>query len=219
MRNDEFKDLDDLIETARREHRTPPPAPREALWERIDATRAPQRRIVRTDFRRHLRWAAAAAAMLAAGVLLGRLAPDPATPGAGPQQVVVAPEAASGERAAEAGNPLYDRVAVAVLDRADALLTDFRVRSCAEDETRTEVKSWAGSLLSETRLLMNTPAGDDPELGRLLSELELVLAQLSMLSDDRCETDSAWIVDGMKRRDTLERLRAEASVRRDRIAL
>ena len=120
------------------------------------------------------------------------------------------------------GNPLYDRLTVAVLDRADALLTDFRSRDCAgvaSPEGRETLKTWAGSLLSETRLMLDTPVTDDPELRPVFRELELVLSQLSSLSDTRCEDDSAWIVAGMDRRDTLERLRTVAAARRDRIAL
>ena len=111
---------------------------------------------------------------------------------------------------------------MAVLDRADALLTDFRSRDCAgvaSPEGRETLKTWAGSLLSETRLMLDTPVTDDPELRPVFRELELVLSQLSSLSDTRCEDDSAWIVAGMDRRDTLERLRTVAAARRDRIAL
>lgn len=220
-------DWNDLMETARREHRAPPPVPRERLWERVDATRAPQRRIVRPRFPLALRWTAAAAAVLAAGLLLGRIAaegPAPLPAGA-PVTVAADTAAAAPERLRDAptgANALYDRVTVAVLDRADALLTDFRTRACTGAETadgREGLKTWAGSLLSETRLMMNTPVGDDPELRRLLQELELVLAQLSSLNAARCEDDSAWIVAGMDRRDTLERLRTVAASRRDRIAL
>ena len=41
---------------------------------------------------------------------------------------------------------------------------------------------WAGGLLLQTRLLLDSPVADDPEMQELLEELELVLAQIVSLS-------------------------------------
>jgi len=209
-------DTDDIIDTARREHRAPPGAPRERLWERIDAARAPQRaekKIVRPFSWSAARWIAATAAVLVVGVALGRWSErfDDGSQAGAPVAVA--------QGRVVTGTEVYDRLAVTMLDRADALLTDFRTTSCSGVESSTRLSTWAGSLLTETRLLMSTPVADDPDMGRLLSELELVLAQLSGLSGVRCDEDSAWIRDGLERRDTLDHLRTVASARRERIAL
>lgn len=210
------RDIDDIIDTARREHRAPPEAPRDRLWERIDAARAPARaekKVVRPFSWSTARWVAATAAVLVLGVALGRWSEGLDLGGDGPAPVAVA----GGE--VVTGTAVYDRLAVTMLDRADALLTDFRTTSCSGVENSTRLSTWAGSLLSETRLLMSTPVADDPDMGRLLADLELVLAQLAGLSGVRCDEDSAWIRDGLERRDTLDHLRTVASARRERIAL
>jgi hypothetical protein len=210
------QDIDDIIDTARREHRAPPEAPRERLWERIDAARAPARaenKVVRPSVWSSARWIAATAAVLVLGVALGRWSERFDLGGGGNAPMAVA------QGDVVTGTAVYDRMAVTMLDRADALLTDFRTTPCSGPARSTRLSTWAGSLLSETRLLMSTPVADDPDMGRLLSELELVLAQLAGISGSRCDEDSAWIRDGLERRDTLDHLRTVASARRERIAL
>jgi hypothetical protein len=220
MSNDK---LDKIIEAARHEHNAPPQVPRERIWERVDAARTPQRKITRPNFSRHLSWTAAVAAVLACGVLLGRWSINDQRPSLNstvpPAIVSTDPTPAPQPVAIDRNAAVYDQVTVAVLDKADALLTNFRTRTCNDQASATGINKWAGSLLSETRLLMNSQVGEDPELKRLLNELELVLAQLSDLSAARCENDSAWIKNGMERRDTLERIRTVATARRSRNAL
>jgi hypothetical protein len=46
------------------------------------------------------------------------------------------------------------------------------------------VAVWSKDLLSTTRLLLDSPAGADPQLRALLEDLELVLVQLSQLPAD-----------------------------------
>ena len=64
------------------------------------------------------------------------------------------------------------------LGRADALLTKVaQVRESGRPAP--EIQSWAESLLLETRLLLDSPAAEDPSLASLLLDLELTLAQVS----------------------------------------
>ena len=64
------------------------------------------------------------------------------------------------------------------LGRADALLTKVaHVRESGRPAP--EIQSWAESLLLETRLLLDSPAAQDPSLASLLLDLELTLAQVS----------------------------------------
>jgi hypothetical protein len=44
------------------------------------------------------------------------------------------------------------------------------------------LSTWARDLLTSTRLLLDSPAADDPRRVRLLQDLELVLAQIVQLS-------------------------------------
>jgi hypothetical protein len=78
----------------------------------------------------------------------------------------------------------YQVAAVQHMSRAEALLTTFRAgaRAGAVDE---EVQPWARDLLSSTRLLLDSPAGQDPALRALLGDLELVLAQIVQLPAQR----------------------------------
>ncbi|HEX6059240.1 MAG TPA: hypothetical protein VFZ11_09520 [Gemmatimonadaceae bacterium] len=78
----------------------------------------------------------------------------------------------------------YRLAAVQHMSRAEALLTTFRVGARA-GEVDAAIQPWARDLLSGTRLLLDSPAGDDLELRALLGDLELVLAQIVQLSAQR----------------------------------
>jgi hypothetical protein len=64
----------------------------------------------------------------------------------------------------------------------------------------------AGELLSTTRLLLDSPAAEDPELKVLLDDLELVLAQVVRLSSRRHDQEMELITDALEERDVLPRL-------------
>jgi hypothetical protein len=131
-----------------------------------------------------LRAGAAAAAVLVLGIGIGRMSkPTPALP-----PVAV--------RAPAPGTPLTSdayRVAVAQhLDRTEALLTSFRAEA-ASGQVDANVGAWADEMLSNTRLLLDSPAADDPKLKALLQDLELVLAQVAALPrhNEHTEVDLA----------------------------
>ena len=170
---------------------SPPRCPRDRMWARIDAERADRRKVVTADFSprrspafRILKLTAAVAAVLVLGILIGRMTQETGTP----PIIDSAPVAVVKEPTPETGNLRRDVYAMAARDlfgRADFLLTDFKVRSCGKDDL-SEVPDWAGGMLVQTRLLMDTPAADDLEMKNLLEELELVLAQIVGLSKDNC---------------------------------
>jgi hypothetical protein len=64
----------------------------------------------------------------------------------------------------------------------------------------SQFAAWAKGLLSNTRLLLDSPAGDDPRRAKLLQDLEQVLAQIAQLSPDARAQDreliQGSIVDG-----------------------
>ncbi|HYH82545.1 MAG TPA: anti-sigma factor [Longimicrobium sp.] len=115
---------------------------------------------------------AAAAAMLALGIGIGRMStPTPALP----RQTVEAPAPGT-----SMNSDAY-RVAVAQhLSRTETLLTSFRAET-AGGEVDASAREWAGQMLTNTRLLLDSPAANDPMLRTLLEDLELVLAQIAAL--------------------------------------
>ena len=207
------KEWDDLV----RGVNVPPEVPRERMWQVIDAARQDRRRVVTapglSGRRRPVefwRFAAGLAAVLVIGFALGRFsggtnAPS-AVPGAAPAAV------ASGDQPRPTTNDprlereVYRLAAASLFGRADYLLTDFKVRSCAEEDLAA-APALASGMLVQTRLLLDSPAARDPGLREMLEDLELVLAQIGGLSRDNCARDVAWIRQGLRERSTLDRLR------------
>jgi hypothetical protein len=189
----------------------PPPAPREAIWARIEAARATRRTTnvpaqpdvigLRRRFgRSSFAWSLALAAMLVIGIGLGRLSlrRGSAEPGSHP--------AANATASADTVPAPYRLAATEHLQRTEALLTSLAVD--AGTNGVGEVSTWARELLTDTRLLLASPAARDAELLRLLEDLELVLAQLAAIPAARAEQEVELIQNGMDESDVLLRLRA-----------
>jgi hypothetical protein len=138
---------------------------------------------------------AAAAAILLLGIGIGRVSKPPARL---PTTVVEAPAP---------GTPMTGdayRVAVARhLARTETLLASFR-SDAANGEVDGSMGEWAGQMLSTTRLLLDSPAADDPRLRVLLEDLELVLAQIAALPR-RSDTDVNTTEVDMARRAVEEK--------------
>jgi len=196
-----------------RDLNTPPAVPRDKMWQAIDDVR----RVKRQERRQVLamptvarprgglsgtwRLVAGLAAVLVIGVAVGRMTVTPEAP----QIAEVIEEGSTVDNTA-----VRDRInrlaTVDLFGRADFLLTDFKIQSCAQQATSPS-PAWAAGMLLQTRLLMDTSVARDPELNNLLEELELVLAQIVGLSRNNCAKDMAWIQKGLKENSTLERLR------------
>ena len=88
-------------------------------------------------------------------------------------------------------------------------LADFQARPADPEAAtaRAATATWAGGLLAQTRLLLDSPAADDADARRLLRELELVLAEIVALPDSGSAGDAARIADGLYDRATVQRLR------------
>jgi hypothetical protein len=199
---------DKELEKMARTHNPPPEVPRDRMWEKIDAARSDRRGVVQPDFTprrspafRILRMAAGVAAILVLGVFIGRMSEQQPAPVPVPVAVHEVQTTDS-----EIKKDIYRLAARDLFSRADFLLTDFKVRSCGKDDL-SEVPAWAGGMLVQTRLLMDTDVAEDVEMKILLDELELVLAQIVGLSRDNCASDMAWIRQGLQERDTIDRLR------------
>lgn len=77
--------------------------------------------------------------------------------------------------------PVYRHAALQTLGQAEILITAYR-EDLQHGRVDGQIDRWARQTLASTRLLLDSPAGDDPELRPLLEDLELVLAQIVQLS-------------------------------------
>lgn len=179
----------------------PNAAPRLEMWAAIQAAR----RTAAAPPRRRPPWIllSAIAAALLLGVGIDRVALQrPAAPAA---PVAVAPTAPP----SDPGDPsrLYRMAATQTLTQAEALLTAFRASQQSRTDTR-QLGTWGRQVLGSTRLLIDSPAGDDPQLRALLNDLELVLVQIIQLSGaDLDATDRALIDGALDESDLLPRIR------------
>jgi hypothetical protein len=192
--------LDERIREAAQAYNPPPETPREAMWARISearaqaaaGTRRPEARVL--PFRR---WrlvslaAAAAAAVLAVGIGIGR--------------VSVAPQTARWE-GPSANTTTYRLAAQEHLSQSEAFLTLFRSSLGRESDHRLASAS-ARQLLATNRLLLDSPAAVDPKTRLLLEDLELVLAEISQLSQRSRSEDLELIREGIERGNMMPRLR------------
>jgi len=105
----------------------------------------------------------------------------------------------------------YRTAAIQTLVQAEALLTTYRgTEGMTRDaQTMQQAARWARDVLSSTRLLIDSPAGRDPQLRMLFSDLELILAQIVQLSGTTLDARERELIDrAMRDRDLLPRLRS-----------
>lgn len=193
-------ELPEAIRAMVREYHTPPATPKAELWNRIRAARAHHakpagatRRVASGSARpigRWLAWTTGIAAILLAGIGLGRLSL------AGSREAVPATSTRGSER-------VYATAAVQHLSRAEIFLTTLRL----DPKMGVSLTGQARDLLSSTRLLLDSKAAADPKLRRLLEDLELILVQVAQLSDDRLDEELGFITGGLAQRNVLSRIR------------
>jgi hypothetical protein len=184
-----------LRDLARDYNQPPMIVPRDEMWQAIVAGRRPARSRVLIFSRRFAPLAAAAVIVLGVGFGLGRWSRSRplivvATP--------VVPEA-------------YAIVATQQLVQAQALLTAF---SAADRDVKNDARlaAWARDVLSNTRLLLDSPAGTDRRRRLLFEDLELVLVQIAELSPDAAANDRAAIARTLDHAQVLPRLKAAIPV-------
>ncbi len=186
--------LDERLRAAAPGYNLPPETPREEMWERIQVGRRagrPRTTRVLSFRRRWVRWAAAAAAILAVGIGIGR--------------VSVRPETAAWE-GPSANATTYRLAAQEHLSQSEAFLTLFRT-SLEERTDHRLASASARQLLATNRLLLDSPAAVEPATRLLLEDLELVLAEIAQLSPRSRAEDLQLIRDGLERGNVMPRLR------------
>jgi hypothetical protein len=96
------------------------------------------------------------------------------------------------------------------LNRAETLLTSFRTQPNATANADLQLALLARDLLSSTRLLLDSPAAQDPKVAALLVDLELILAQVARMTNPSAD-EREIIQEGLDRTAVLPRLRATTS--------
>ena len=196
MNEDRF---DELMHDAQRTYRSPPQPDFEAIWKGIEREHfgAPERS---PRFRLSTnRWIGIAATLIV-GIGIGRasiMLSHNATPARTPE--IHADSAMARPYELETSQYLGQTAALLV-----ALPSELKSGASPQFTSR------AGDLLSRTRLLMDSPAADDPAMRALLEDLELVLMQVVRLqSGNRSDLD--LINRALEQRDVIPRLRTAAA--------
>jgi hypothetical protein len=212
--------MDEIIREAGEHYHRPPPVPREELWAKIEEERR-RHRVLPMKNRRRARWMIwplAAAALLVIVFSIRYRESERYEP-----RGAEAPPEAAGDferegqpavtgRTRPAGSGTVARYAAAqLLSRTETVLAQFRMAD-EKDEEDDRITRWAQDLLLETRLVMNNPATEEPELRGLLGDLELTLARIVQYGSTpaggkKSPRDRNVIENGMKEKDLLARIR------------
>lgn len=171
--------------------------PREEMWRAIAAARTAGRTppgVTRLVPRTPWVLAAAAVALLAVGIGIGRM-------------TQTEPGSLARSTAVDSQTPAtYGVAATRHLTSAEAFVTAVRMSSYAARDTA--IQRWARELLTDTRLLLDSPAGEDQRRRALLEDLELLLVQVMELENSRTSDTNELLLDKTQQDQLLTRLRA-----------
>jgi hypothetical protein len=205
MSDEKFEEF--LQREAQAYNEPPATVPRDEMFAAIAAARAEAGRLT-TDDRRpttvyprflpRVAWIGMAATLLI-GVAIGKAA----------LQKQDAPRAVTSAAApADTAGTSYATAATAQLVRAEALLTAYGA-SNANTGVDQQLSTWARDILSNTRLLLDSPAAADPDRRRLLQDLELVLVLMVERSPTAgAAEERSHIERSIQRTQVLPRLRS-----------
>ena len=212
MTEDRF---DKLMRDAADTFRRPPEPPLDEMWAEIEARSGfratPSLESVTpiTSARRRFRvpsWAVAAATLVI-GIGIGRGSTAVGHVSTSKEPVVITAE---GPTTAPLSDTTLDRPyeleASQYLGQTAALLTSLGAEA-KSGRTGQQFTTRASDLLARTRLLMDSPAANEPAMRDLLEDLELVLAQVVRLRANGSSTDLDIINRALEQRDVIPRLR------------
>jgi hypothetical protein len=189
--------FDQWLKDAAKSYHSPLPTPREEMWKRIEDRRRHKHVI---ELRPWMRWALAAAAVLALGIGIGRWSANP-QPTVSPTATPVAVTNDSSRDFA------YEVAATQYFSRTEAFLTSFRAEA-SHGAGGARFAAQARDLLTTTQLMLDSPAGNDPQLRALLEDLELVLVQIAQLRAQGEAQEADIIRQGMNQSNVLPKLRS-----------
>jgi hypothetical protein len=200
--------FEEFLQREARSYNEPPAGvPRDEMFAAIRSRRveAGSRKAEGGRRRPRLAWLGMAATLVI-GVAIGKYA------FARREAAAPAPSLATDTRAsaapADTNGATYAVAATEQLARAEALLTAYG----ASDEKAgvdKQLSSWARDILTNTRLLLDSPAADDPARRRLLEDLELVLVQMVQRSPAAGAGEERSHIDrSLERTQVLPRLRS-----------
>jgi hypothetical protein len=208
MTDDRF---DELMRDAAQTFHRPPEAPLDDMWNVVERTawnaeaapRAP--RVARYSLRSP-GWAIAAT--LIVGIGIGRASSmfTRATLAAPAVETTTATNTANARPDSSVAQP-YEAETSKYLGQTAALLIALpsEMRAGRADD---QFVARAGELLTRTRLLIDSPAANDPAMRSLLDDLELVLAQVVRLQNNQTSrTELDLINRALEQRDVIPRLR------------
>jgi uncharacterized membrane-anchored protein YhcB (DUF1043 family) len=211
MSDDRFEDL---MRDAKQTYRTPPNADFDAMWQSIEAAHfggatgtARVRETPRQSRWRGTQWIGIAATLVV-GIGIGRLShrlDRPASPAA--PVVAVVDTARVGKTDTAMARP-YEVETSQYLGQTVALLVSLPTDAKRADP---QFAAKASDLLTRTRLLMDSPAANEPSMRNLLDDLELVLMQVVRLQAGGSRTDLDLINRALEQRDVIPRLRTAAA--------
>jgi hypothetical protein len=200
------KRFDEVLRDLPRSFNPPAQPPLGDMWAVIEdahfnapASVSSHRRVIR-----QAPWLAAAAALVI-GIGIGRYIPRSAKTSDNPPPPPMMASARQPATDTSAVIDAYRDQTSHYLGQAAALLISLP----AKDASGTADARFAGKaaeLLVTTRLLMDSPAAQDPKLRSLLDDLELVLVQIARLRSERSRSDLDLIHQAVEQGDVLSRL-------------
>lgn len=191
--------LDEQLRDLAQEYHQPPETPRDEMWTAIQRDRAARRAPRRIGWKPLVWGGLAAAAVLILGIFIGRgTGIDTGQEVAGTPNRII--DTTGPDRA-------FKIAAVQYLGETEEFLTVFRA-DLRQGIVDRNAPVRARQLLSSNRLLMDSPAAEDPEISGLLEDLELVLAEIARVSGtEPSQEEAGFIDDGIEEGGLLERLR------------
>jgi hypothetical protein len=100
----------------------------------------------------------------------------------------------------------YQLATIRHFTQVEALLTSFESNK-RDAKMDAQMAAWGRDLLGQTRLLLDSPAANDPVRRKLLQDLELVLVQITQLSPSAAPVERDMIDGAVRASDVMPRLR------------